>query len=184
MIREVYEALREAGVSEEKALRAAEALAVAGTARLEEQLQRLVTREEFDRALQRLDERLATLVTKEHLDERLKEFVTLEQLDERLRAFAAKEDLFALKEELRNEIQGVREELRAGIQGVREELRNEIQGVREELRAEIQGVREEVHKLDARLSGVEARLGSMQWLLGLIFAGIVALIFRVFLFGG
>jgi len=65
-----------------------------------------------------------------------------------------------------------------------EELRNEIQGVREELRAEIQGVREEVHKLDARLSGVEARLGSMQWLLGLIFAGIVALIFRVFLFGG
>ncbi len=99
MIREVYEALKEAGASEEKAAAAAEVLA--GLTRLDARLETLATKED----LAKLEARLANFATKEDLADLRSELKgDIARLEARLENFATKEDLADLRNELKGDI--------------------------------------------------------------------------------
>ena len=64
---------------------------------------------------------------------------------------ATRQELVAMREELRSETTAMREELRNETAAVREELRNETAAVREELRSEMAAMREEAATRHAEL---------------------------------
>ena len=133
MITEVWDALRSVGVEDEKARRAAEAVA---------------------------DHRAG-------LNERVDAgFAETERRDN------------ALRLEMRDEIGGLRQEMRDEIGGLRQEMRDEIGGLRQEMRDEIGGLRQEMRDGDAALRG-DVQL--LKWMVGATFAGVVAILLRLFL---
>ena len=122
MITEVWDALKSVGVEDEKARRAAEAVA---------------------------DYRAG-------FNERLDNgFAEAERRDA------------ALRQEMRDEIGGLRQEMRDVIGGLRQETRDEIGKLRQEMRDG-----------DATLA---AEIKLLKWMSGATFAGVVAILLRLFL---
>ena len=78
-----------------------------------------------------------------------------------------------VKEEVKTEITGVRQEIAA----VKQELKTEIVGVRQELKAEIAGLRQELkaeiasseknikNYIDAKIEGVDKRFSTYNWVI-------------------
>ena len=78
-----------------------------------------------------------------------------------------------VKEEVKTEVTGVRQELAA----VRQELKAEIAGVKQELKAEIAGSEKRMKDyIDAKIEGVHKRFSTYNWVLYILTPLIVAAI--------
>ena len=154
MISEVYSAFKSAGVPEQEARQAAEALSA----------ENLATRNiiaEDKRELGEVRQEVTAEISGVRLEiAGLREEVTREIAGVRL-------EIAGVRKEMTSEIAGVRLE----IAGVRKEMTSEIAGVR----LEIAGVRQEM----TRESGeIKRGMGIMQWMLGLVLIVLVLPILR------
>ena len=66
---------------------------------------------------------------------------------------ATKDDLAALRKELKGDINSLRSELKGDISGLRSELKGDISGLRGELKGDISGLRKDMISLEERLKG-------------------------------
>lgn len=69
-----------------------------------------------------------------------------------------RQDIRALRNELRGEIDTLRNEMRSEIGGLRSEFRGEIEALRNEMRSEIGGLRSEMNELRDRVARIEGLL--------------------------
>lgn len=102
-------------------------------------------------------------------------------LEVNLRDLATKSDLLAVRDEIKRDITAVHDESRRDLAAVHDGLERDITALRDELKGD---VRDSETRTRGRIDALEAKMDGkfllLQWMLGLLLGGIVALVLKAF----
>ena len=93
---------------------------------------------------------------------------------------ATKSDVGALRAELKGDIGELRTELKSDIGALKAELKGDIGELRTELKGDIGELKGDIGELRGEVGAVKAELWAVKWVLGFMFAIVLAMAARLF----
>jgi coiled-coil family 90 protein len=104
-----------------------------------------------------------------------------EALQVNLRDLATKSDLSAVRDELKRDLAAVRDELKRDLAAVHDELKRDLAAVRDELKSDARDSETRARgRIDTLESKMDGKFLLLQWMLGLLLGGILALVLKAF----